>query len=128
MNFIGYIFDQTNLKEKEEFFISTDIFVFPSWYKYEGFPLVILEAMSASIPVISSKGTGAIPDIISDGSTGILTERKNPEKLADAINYLIENPEIRISMGKAGKSRFEKKFTLKTNIDNIIRVFNKVLN
>lgn len=113
---------------KKEFFTDTDIFVFPSWYRYEGLPLVILAAMSSSIPVVSVKETGVIADIVAENETGILTEKKNPQETADAIIYLIENPDIRIEMGRKGKEKFEKEFTLKTNINNIIRVFNKVLN
>lgn len=115
-------------EKKEEFFNKTDIFVFPSYYKYEGFPLVLLSAMSAAVPVISVKNTGAISDIVTDNETGILTERKNPGKLSEAMNYLIENPDVRIEMGKKGKEKFEKNFTLDININKMIRVFNKVLN
>ncbi len=115
-------------KDKEEFFTEIDIFVFPSWYKFEGLPLVIPAAMSASLPVISVKETGVISEIVTDNETGILISKKDPGKLAEAIIYLIENPEIRIEMGRKGKEKFEDQFTLKTNIDNIIRVFNKVLN
>jgi glycosyltransferase involved in cell wall biosynthesis len=57
-----------------------------------------------------------------------LIEKKDPVKLAEAIIYLIENPEIRNTMGKRGKERFDKNFTHKINIENMIRVFNKVLN
>ncbi|MBP9192323.1 MAG: glycosyltransferase family 4 protein, partial [Ignavibacteria bacterium] len=97
-------------------------------YQFEGLPLVLLAAMSASIPVISVKETGVISEIILENETGILIEKKDPVKLAEAIIYLIENPEIRNTMGKRGKERFDKNFTHKINIENMIRVFNKVLN
>ncbi|MCB0727027.1 MAG: glycosyltransferase family 4 protein [Ignavibacteriae bacterium] len=115
-------------KEKEDFFNKIDIFVFPSWYKYEGLPLVIPAAMSASLPVISVRETGVISEIVTENETGILINKKDPQKLAEAIDYLIENPEVRIEMGRKGREKFQKQFTLETNIDNIIRVFNKVLN
>ena len=57
---------------KEKFLEETDIMVFPTWYPYEGCPMVILESMEYSIPVISTKDTGAIPEMISDGDTRII--------------------------------------------------------
>ena len=114
--------------DKKDFFNNIDIFVFPSWYQFEGLPLVLLAAMSASIPVISVRETGVISEIVLENETGILIEKKDPVKLAEAIIYLIENPEIRNTMGKRGKERFDKNFTHKINIENMIRVFNKVLN
>lgn len=113
---------------KDDFLNSTDIFVFPSWYKHEGFPLVIIESMAASCPVISTKDTGAIPDIVTNGETGLLIDKKRPDLIAEAIINLIENPEKRIIMGKEGKERYEKLFTLDTCIERMIGVFNKVLN
>ena len=113
---------------KIEFLNQTDIFVFPSWYKHEGFPLVIIEAMAASCPVISVKDTGAIPDIVIEGITGILIDKKMPEQIAEAVIKLIDNPEGRTSMGNRGKERYEKLYTLDSSIKKMISIFNKVLN
>ena len=114
--------------DKENFLDQLDIFVFPTWYKYEGFGIVIIEAMSAGLPVISIRDTGTIPDIVIDGVTGILIEKKNPGQIADAIIRLIEDPVQRADMGKKGRQRYEKYFTLDININKMISVFNKVLN
>jgi glycosyltransferase involved in cell wall biosynthesis len=124
-----YIFfkEGINGKEKEEFFKETDIFVFPTYYKYESFGIVNIEAMSAYCPVISTKDIGAIPEVISNGESGILVEKNNPEDLAIAINYLIENPEIRKKMGIAGRKRFEKYFTIDKNIKKMITIFESLL-
>ena len=113
--------------KKEKFLIDTDIFVFPSWYKYEGHPIVILEAMAAGCPVISTKNVGAIPETVIDGKTGILVEKKNPKAIAKAIIKLIEDPELRVKMGMAGRKRYEQYYTQEKNIENMIRVFEKVL-
>jgi len=111
--------------DKEKFFLTTSIFVFPSCN--EGQPLVILEAMAAGCPVISIKDVGAIPDTIIDGETGILVEKHNPEEIARAINCLIENPNIREKMGFNARKRFEENYTIEKNIDNMIKIFNKIL-
>ncbi|MBA7485999.1 D-inositol-3-phosphate glycosyltransferase [subsurface metagenome] len=117
--FAGFIIG----REKEKFLMGTDIFVFPSWN--EGQPLVILEAMAAGCPVIAIKDIGAIPETVIDGETGILVEKQNPEEIAKAIVYLIENPDIRVKMGLAARKRFEENYTIDKNIDNMIKVFKK---
>lgn len=114
------------IEEKENFFMNTDIFVLPSWS--EGHPNVILEAMAAACPVISTKDVGAISETVLDGETGILVSKKNPDAIANAIVYLIENPGIRLKMGMAGRRRFEKYYTFEENVNNIISVFNETMN
>ena len=111
---------------KERFLVDTDIFVFPT-HKYEGFGLVIIEAMAAGCPVISTKNAGAIPETVIDGKTGILVEEKNPEGIAQAIMKLIEHPELRIKMGMAGRKRYEQYYTQEKNIENMIKVFDHTL-
>jgi len=111
--------------DKERFLIDTDIFVFPSLN--EGLPLVILEAMAASCPVISTKDVGVISEVVIDGITGILVEKQNPKQIAEAIKKLIEHPELRESMGKAGKDRFDLYYTFDNNISKLIEIFKDTL-
>ena len=113
---------------KEKFLEETDIMVFPTWYPYEGCPMVILESMEYSIPVISTKDTGAIPEMISDGDTGILVEKNNPGQIAEAIFKLLSDENLRIRMGKKARERFKMDFTFDRNLDNIITAFTKALN
>ena len=96
--------------EKDVFYKDADIFVFPTYYHNECFPLVILEAMEQGLPVISTN-EGGIPDIIDNGNSGYTVEKNNPMALASAIELLIKDPELCISMGKAGRKLFEEKFT-----------------
>ena len=67
-------------KEKEETFAKADIFAFPTYYNNECFPLVLLEAMQHSLPVVSTF-EGGIPDIVDEGEAGFLVAQKNAEKL-----------------------------------------------
>lgn len=113
--------------KKEKFLIDTDIFVFPTWYKYEAHPIVIIEAMAAGCPVISTQNVGAISETVIDGKTGILVEKRNPKAIAEAIIRLIESPELRVRMGMAGRKRYEQYYTQEKNIENMIRVFKKAL-
>lgn len=66
--------------------------------------------MEYGLPVVSTN-EGGIPDIVVDGETGYTVEKRNPETLADAIEKLILNPQLMLQMGKAGRKRFEEKFT-----------------
>ncbi len=112
-------------KDKEKFLLDTDIFAFPSWF--EGFPLVILEAMAAACPIISTKGVGAIPEVVIDGANGILVEKQNPKQIADAIIKLIKDPGLRKKMGEASRKRFKKYYTMDQNINMMIKVFKNTL-
>jgi glycosyltransferase involved in cell wall biosynthesis len=117
VEFVGFVHGH----QKDNFLRNSDIFVFPSWY--EGLGLVNLEAMAAGCPVISSKGVGAIPEIVLDGITGILVEPKHPEQIVQAITWLAENPEVRRKMGSAGRTRVHDCYTFEKNIECMSTVF-----
>jgi glycosyltransferase involved in cell wall biosynthesis len=113
--------------EKFSVFRKSDIFVFPTFYKREAFPLVILEAMQFQLPVISTY-EGAIPEIVDDGETGFLITADDIKGLADRIEYLVVNGEQRVKMGKAARKKFEEKYTFSLFEENMCAVFNKILN
>jgi glycosyltransferase involved in cell wall biosynthesis len=98
-------------KEKDSFFRQADIFVFPTYYYNECFPLVILEAMEYKLPIISTN-EGGIPDIVKDGENGLICEKQNPDSLADCIAKLLDDEELRIKMGNAGYERLCREYTL----------------
>lgn len=97
--------------EKEAFFYRADIFVFPTYYHNECFPLVLLEAMMHGLACVSTN-EGGISSIIENGETGIIVERKNSQELADALGELLSNRSRCKSMGRAGQRRYRKEFTL----------------
>lgn len=97
-------------KEKEEVFSSADLFVFPTFYDNECFPLVLLEAMSYGLPCITTS-EGGIADIVKDGVNGLISERRSPESLANCIAKLLSDYELRKLMGDNGRKRLEEKFT-----------------
>jgi len=84
------------------YFKAADIFVLPSLS--EIFGLVILEAMACGTPVVASK-VGGIPSVVRDGEDGLLVPPNNPEKLADAIIYLLENEDVRKKLGENARKR-----------------------
>lgn len=95
--------------EKNTLFEVADIFIHPTLD--DTFGLVILEAMSQRIPVISTE-EGGIPDIIIDGENGLICEKGNSTSLADNISTLLIDKQLRNKMGNAGYEMFHKKYTI----------------
>ena len=76
---------------------------------YEGMPLVILEAMEASVPVIASRVSG-IPEVVEDGVTGWLVPAENVDQLARALAEVWRDPDESSRRGAAGRDRLERDF------------------
>lgn len=75
----------------------------------EGIPNAIKEAMATGLPVISTFHSG-IPELVTDGLSGLLVPEKDTTSLADALAYLIRHPEVCQEMGQAGRRQVEQKF------------------
>ena len=114
-------------EEKEAFLNEADIFVFPTYYHNECFPVVLLEAMEHALPCISTN-EGGIADIIDDGETGFIVERKDVIALSDKLELLIKDAEMRREMGKNGLLKYKKAFTLDVFERNIVNVLDKIMN
>lgn len=98
-----------------------DLFALTS--SYEGFGLVLLEAMSAARPVLATK-VSAIPEIVKDNETGILCQAGDASSVADALAKF-ESASVRARMGDAGLQRVQTSFTLarmNTDTENIYRM------
>ncbi len=94
--------------EKERVFAQSDVFVHPTLN--DCFPLVLLEAMQFSLPVVSTF-EGGIPDIVDDGISGFLVPEGNSVQLAEKLELLIKNPDLRAQMGAVGRNKFENHYT-----------------
>lgn len=110
--------------DKKELMEKSDIFVFPTYF--EAFPLVILEAMRAGLPVISTY-EGAIPEIVEDGVTGHLVKQRDIAALAEKIFFLVCHKETRHVMGKKGKNKFLFNYTKNIFENNILKIFDDIL-
>jgi glycosyltransferase involved in cell wall biosynthesis len=87
-----------------------DVFILPSLK--EGFPWIILEAMSAEIPIIATR-VGALPEIIEDNKHGVLVEPKNSRILADKIFWFLNHTQEARNMGFQAGQKIKKEFSLK---------------
>ena len=78
---------------------------------YEGFSLPAIEAMSCGVAVVATTG-GALPEVVGkDGETGLLVTPDDPEALAAAIRRLLDDAELRVRIGAAGRERVISRFT-----------------
>ena len=111
--------------EKDVVFKKSDIFVFPT--NEDCFPLVLLEAMSYHLPIVTTN-EGAIPDEVIDGENGLIGEQKNPRSVADCIEKLLCDKKMRKEMGKNGYQKLIEHFTIdvyESNIRNILQNYLK---
>jgi glycosyltransferase involved in cell wall biosynthesis len=111
-------------KDKLKLLASVDIFVFPTFYPHEGHPWVIVEAMAAGLPIISTD-RGAIVESVVDGKNGFIVEPNRPDQIAEKIKFLIEEPGIRKSMGQESRNHYIAHFTQDKMIDNLRICFNQ---
>lgn len=82
-----------------------DLFVFPT--RAEAFGMVLQEAAAAGLPTVATQ-VCAVPELVLDGRTGILTELDHPAALGDAIQSLLDAPTQRASMGRAARTYIEQ--------------------
>ena len=79
---------------------------------HEGIPVALMEAMSYGIPVISTPA-GGVPELLSGGA-GLLVPPGNPSPLADAIESMLRDPQLREQYGRAGRARVDNEFNIKS--------------
>lgn len=100
------------------------IFVLPSFW--EGLPVTVLEALACEAPVIATP-VGGIPDIIRHAKTGMLTPVGDPLKLARAIQYLLTHKEIGIALGRAGRAKILREFSIEVIAQELRSIYEKIL-
>jgi glycosyltransferase involved in cell wall biosynthesis len=87
---------------------AADIFVLPSFA--EGVPVVLMEAMGAELPVIATY-VGGMTELVDDEVNGLLVRPFDTEQLTDAVRRLVEDPELRQRLGRAGRRTVLEHFT-----------------
>ncbi|HQE49948.1 MAG TPA: glycosyltransferase family 4 protein [Fervidobacterium sp.] len=102
-----------------------DIVVLPSITtvngEHEGIPVALMEAMAAGVPVISTT-TGGIPELLDSGA-GILVPPEDSEALADAIQLLMEDSEMRFKVGAKGREKVEREFAISCVAKKLVSLF-----
>jgi glycosyltransferase involved in cell wall biosynthesis len=112
--------------QKYDHFRDADVFVFPTDYKYEGHPYVIIEAMCAATPVITTR-RGCIPEMFEDGEGGWQFPKPDPREVADAILTLRDDHDLALRMGRHNRECYLERFTLARWMDDMRDVFRRAL-
>lgn len=112
-------------QDKFDIFSYSDIFILPTFYHNECFPLVLLEASQFGLPIVSTN-EGAIPEIIENGVNGFLVPKKDTNSLADKLLLLINDKVLRKKLGAAAYNKYEKEYTLFKFENNICSILNSI--
>ncbi|MCD6242842.1 glycosyltransferase family 4 protein [Candidatus Bathyarchaeota archaeon] len=108
-----------------EWYQKASLFILPSFA--EGFPVTILEALACETPVIATP-VGGIPEIIRNGETGILIRQNTPAYVAKAIQYLLENRDVRLRMGRKGREYVVRKHSLENVCKKLHAIYKQLIN
>lgn len=122
INFLGPIEGNTKWK----FYNEAEIFCFPT-FENEAMPLVILEAMMMSLPIVSTNWRG-IANMIDNEKNGILVKIKNPLELFEAMVKLILNKNLRNELGRNAREKYLNQFTINKHLQEIEKVFKEIGN
>jgi glycosyltransferase involved in cell wall biosynthesis len=120
IEYLGIIDESSKIKLCQK----ASIIILPSFG--EGLPVVILEALSCETPVIATP-VGGVPEVIRDGENGILVPLNNPPKLAKAIQYLLDNKDTRIRLGREGRKSIEVNFSLDVVVNKLCQIYRNLL-
>lgn len=105
-----------------------NVFVLPSIENTEAFGLVQLEAMLSSKPVVNTNLPTGVPFVSKNQETGITVPSRDSKALAQAINTILNNPQLADEFGKNGVKRVNEIFSKEKNLEKILSIYNQVLN
>jgi glycosyltransferase involved in cell wall biosynthesis len=119
---LGYMTPKEGIKFRE-FYRRADVYVAPSVWD-EPLGLVILEAMAAGTPVIVTR-KGGITSIVKDGYNGFLVRARNSQEIADRVNMLFADENLRLKMAQRARSTVEEKFSWEDVALKFERIYSK---
>jgi glycosyltransferase involved in cell wall biosynthesis len=109
------------------YYHGADVFVLPANARAEAFGTVLLEAMASGLPCVTTEvGTGT-SWVVQDGVTGLVVPPRDPQALTNAIRSLLDDPQLRLAMGRAARARVEEEFTTERMIARVHAVYEEVL-
>ena len=112
-------------RQLEKFYHDAFCLVVPSKW-YEMFGLVLLEGMVAGIPVIASN-LGGIPEIVADGTSGLLFRPGDAGDLAEKMQFLWENPEYARALGQAGREKALENYPEEVYYQRLLAVYEQAI-
>ncbi|PSB21077.1 glycosyltransferase family 1 protein [filamentous cyanobacterium CCP2] len=117
------ILDWLNPEQRDTYLAKSDVFVLPT--RNEGLPLALLEAMGWGLPSITTP-VGGIPELVTTGKDGILVEPGNVQQIASALTALIENEELRFTIGENARKRVEP-LNIHNYCNSLLKIYRSAL-
>lgn len=118
VEFLGELADLKPAYEKSDLVVLTS--------DWEGTPNVLLEAMSCGLPVVATN-VGGVAELVRNGESGLLVETDDADSVANSVIALIENPQLRTSMGASGRQVALEKHSPQRLAERLITVYEKAL-
>ena len=116
--FLGYQHDVA------PYYGAMDAFLLPS--ANEGTPVVVMEALSAGLPVVATR-VGGIPDVVAEGEDSFLAAPGDTEQLAAYLVELADDPELRARLGAAGRARVLPRYAVSRLVDDMDDLYRELL-
>ncbi len=116
--FLGY------QKEVARWYAALDAFALTS--ANEGTPVVLIEAMAAGRPVVSTD-VGGVSDVVRDGTDGFLVEPGDAEAMAERLERLARDPQLRADLGEAGRRRVLERYSVGRLVDDVDALYRSLL-
>jgi glycosyltransferase involved in cell wall biosynthesis len=82
--------------------------------------------MACGLPVVSTDG-GSLPEVVADGKTGIIVPARDPQAMAEAIERLMDDADLRERMGRAGREWVQQRFTWHEAAVNTVAVYREAI-
>lgn len=121
--FLGFVNPDDVIKEFQNF----DIAVFPSTLDSESFGVAVVEAEACGTPVVVSN-VGGLMESSKPNVTSLVVEKGSVEDLAEKIDVLVKDKELRITMGKAARKFVEDNYSLEDNFNDVDKIYTSILN
>ncbi len=120
LGILSYVHMEGISNQIPKYLSAADIYIQPS--RSEGIGLALMEAASASLPLIASN-VGGIPEVAIDGENAILYEAEKTEELANSLSMMIGDAAMRKQYGQKSKRIYEEKFQLSSNVQELIMYY-----
>ena len=116
ISFTGYV----TQKDLVPLYRGADVFALPAVLEIHwGIPNVLIESLACAVPVVTT-GLPSLPELVEDGVHGLVARNKDATDLADKIEALASDPELRRSMGMLGRSRVMERFDIDRTIQTVV--------
>jgi len=111
--------------EKTELLLEADIFAFPTWYPLEGQPAVLLEAMAAGLPIVTTRNA-TIPEVLGEEGAYYVRQR-DPKDIAEKLCLLLRSDDVRRKMGLINQEKFLQRYTIERLSENMRHALEEAL-